>query len=222
MMNKGIPQLLLYIGACLLIALAPGPDICFVLAQSAGLGAMAGLCVTAGLLSGLCVHILLALFGLATVLNRAPRVMTLLSLFGAGYLVYMAWEMWGATLALQSAEQRSYLDFYLRGVILNLSNPKVILFFVAFLPRFLPTQLINDSPHKRALWLMGLGGIFILCAGSVMSLAALLGGTLSHVLAASPHATQWLHRGAAIAILLIAGWILAPLVHQAFRRKAQL
>ncbi len=221
-MNKTAPRLLLYIGACLLVAIAPGPDICFVLAQSAGLGAQAGLSVTAGLMSGLLVHITLAVLGVATLLNRFPRLADTISALGALYLFWVAWGMWGATLQTQEAQALSIADFYLRGIILNLSNPKVILFFIAFLPRFLPTGIENDSPHKRTLWLMGLGGIFILCAGSVMSCAALLGGSLSHFLATSPQATVYLHRGAALAITAIALWILLPLARHAFKRKAQL
>ncbi|MBO7181409.1 MAG: LysE family transporter, partial [Kiritimatiellae bacterium] len=62
-------KLWLYLSACLLVALAPGPDNCFVLAQSAAFGAPAGLAVTLGLMSGLCVHITLAVLGAATLLN---------------------------------------------------------------------------------------------------------------------------------------------------------
>ena len=66
-------RLAAYLGACLLVALAPGPDNCFVLAQSAAFGAWAGLCVTAGLVSGLCLHITLAALGVAALLKRWPR-----------------------------------------------------------------------------------------------------------------------------------------------------
>lgn len=202
-------RLLLYVGACLLIALAPGPDNCFVLAQSAGLGAAAGLWVTAGLVTGLCVHITLAVLGVATLLERFPRVADVVSALGALYLLAVAWGMWGAALGEAAAESRTMAGFYLRGIVLNLSNPKVILFFIAFLPRFLP----RPCPH-RAVRLFGLGALFALCAFCVMAGFALLGGTLSALLRERPEAALWVGRAAAMAVAAIALWILVPLVRR--------
>ena len=137
--------LMLYLGACLLVALAPGPDNCFVLAQSAGLGVAAGLWVTAGLVTGLCVHISLAVLGVAALLNRCPRLADGVAMLGALYLFYVAWGMWGAAFGTAPTEHRSMLGFYLRGIVLNLSNPKVILFFVAFLPRCAVEDELRDG-----------------------------------------------------------------------------
>ncbi len=205
-------RLLLYIGTCLLIALAPGPDICFVLAQSAGLGAWAGLCVTAGLITGLLVHITLAVLGVAAVLNRFPRLADIISALGAVYLFWVAWGMWGATLQTQDAQTLSSADFYLRGILLNLSNPKVILFFIAFIPKFIPAH-VTRATHRTA-WLLTLGGLFALCAATVMSAAALLGGSLETLLRDTPSAAMWLSRGAALAVVAIALWILFPLARR--------
>ena len=202
-------RLLLYVGACLLIALAPGPDNCFVLAQSAGQGAAAGLWVTAGLVTGLCVHITLAVLGVAALLERFPRVADGVSALGALYLLAVAWGMWGATLGEAAAENRTMAGFYLRGIVLNLSNPKVILFFIAFLPRFLP----RPCPH-RAVRLFGLGALFALCAFCVMAGFALLGGTLSALLRERPETARWVGRGAAVAVAAIALWSLVPLVRR--------
>jgi threonine/homoserine/homoserine lactone efflux protein len=204
-----------YICSCLLVALAPGPDNCFVLAQSAAFGAPAGLAVTAGLMSGLCVHIALAVLGASTLLTRFPRAAEVISLLGALYLFWVAWGMWGSGFEAQSAEARTLLGFYLKGILLNLSNPKVILFFIAFLPRFLPEQCTH-----RAAWLCLLGGLFILCAATVMGTIAGVGGGLAALLQEVPQAAQWLSRGAAVAVAGIAGWVLFPLVRQGMHRKA--
>lgn len=204
--GRKAPALMLYLGACLLVALAPGPDNCFVLAQSAGLGVAAGLWVTAGLVTGLCVHISLAVLGVAALLNRCPRLADGVAMLGALYLFYVAWGMWGATFGTAPTEHRSMLGFYLRGIVLNLSNPKVILFFVAFLPRFLP----KDCTH-RAARLFGLGALFALCAFCVMAGFALLGGTLSAFLHTYPEAARWVGRGSALAVAAIGLWILLPL-----------
>jgi threonine/homoserine/homoserine lactone efflux protein len=200
-------KLWLYIGTCLLVALAPGPDNCFVLAQSAAFGAPAGLAVTAGLMSGLCVHITLAVLGAATLLNRFPRAAEWIAILGMLYLFWVAWGMWGGGLETQHAEARTLLGFYLKGIILNLSNPKVILFFIAFLPRFLPPNCTH-----RTLWLCGLGVLFIVCAATVMGTIAGVGGALAALLQTSPQAAQWISRGASIAVAGIAGWVLIPLV----------
>lgn len=199
----------LYIGACLLIALAPGPDNCFVLAQSAGLGAAAGLWVTAGLVTGLCVHITLAVFGVAALLGRFPRVADGVAALGALYLLTVAWGMWDAPLGEAPTEQRTMVGFYLRGVALNLSNPKVILFFVAFLPRFLPHPCRHRSAH-----LFVLGALFAFCAFCVMAGFAVIGGTLSALLRARPEMALWAGRGAAMAVAAIALWILLPLIRR--------
>lgn len=199
-------KLFAYLIASLLLALAPGPDNCFVLTQSAAFGFSAGFAVTLGLISGLCVHITLAVLGLAEVLNRFPRVGSLISAFGAGYLFYVAWQMWGSGLATAQAEAGTLMGFYLKGILLNLSNPKVILFFIAFLPRFLPERC-----HNRRAGLFLLGALFTLCAFSVMTAFALAGGALAHFLERFPAAAPWVNRTTAVAVALIAGWILLKL-----------
>lgn len=208
-------KLWVYIGSCLLVALAPGPDNCFVLAQSAAFGAPAGWAVTAGLMSGLCVHIALAILGVSTLITRFPRIAEWISILGALYLFWVAWGMWGSGFETQSAEARTLCGFYLKGIVLNLSNPKVILFFIAFLPRFLPEKCIH-----RAAWLCFLGGLFILCAAIVMGTIAGLGGALSLLLQETPQAALWLSRGAAAAVAGIAGWVLVPLVWHVYIDKA--
>lgn len=211
---KTMMKLWVYIGTCLLVALAPGPDNCFVLAQAAAFGAPAGLAVTFGLMSGLCVHIAAATLGAAALLHRFPRFADGIAAAGALYLIWVAMGMWGGGLEPQAAEARSLFGFYLKGIILNLSNPKVILFFLAFLPRFLP-----EGCTRRTAWLCGLGGLFMVSAFVVMGMIALLGGLLSAGLQAMPSAAQWLSRCAAGAVGAIAVWILVPLVRTWCSRK---
>lgn len=205
-------RLLLYISTCLLLALAPGPDNCFVLAQSVAYGTSAGIWITLGLMTGLCVHITLAIFGTSTFLTRFPQFSNWLLTLGACYLLYMAFGLFfsEATLAVET-EAGTALTFYTRGIILNLSNPKIILFFVAFLPKFLPTP----CPHKT-LELLRLGGLFILSAFSVMGGIACLGGIATTFLRDNPSAMQWISRGAAIAIAGIAIHILYPILRGFF------
>lgn len=201
----------------LLLALVPGPDNCFVLAQSAASGALPGFAVTAGLMSGVCVHVVLAALGLATLVKRYPAAADAIAFFGALYLFWVAWGMAGSEAGLTGqAESLSLTRLYLRGVILNISNPKVILFFVAFLPRFLP----DPCPH-RFRSLLVLGWIFVTAAAFVMAAFALLGGTLSTWLKAVPGAAVWVNRAAAAAVAAIGLWILIPLVASRIKSQAR-
>lgn len=193
---------------------APGPDNCFVLAQSAAFGASAGLAVTAGLVSGLLVHITLAVLGAAVLLEKFPRIATVISLLGAGYLGWVAWGMWFSGITFQEATLHSLAGFYWKGVVLNLSNPKVILFFLAFIPRFLPDQCTH-----RSAYLCLLGGIFMACVIFGMGLIACLGGTLSYFLHDTPQAACYLSRGAAGAVALIAVWVFWKQVREWFPKR---
>lgn len=203
-------RFLAFVCASLFLAVAPGPDNCFVLAQSAGMGAMAGIWVTLGLISGLSVHITLALLGTATLLQRFPKAVSAISVGGAFYLLTIAWQMfWGSTVTLGEHEVLTPLNYYCRGIILNLSNPKVILFFIAFIPQF-----ISPGNPRKKLWLMLLGLTFAVCAFIVMCGYSLLGGTLAHLLQYSPLFARALNIAAAVAVLLVAVWILLPLVRK--------
>ncbi len=206
-------RLILFFGSALLLALAPGPDNCFVLAQSAAQGALAGIAVSVGLMSGVCIHILLAILGAATLIERYPKVADAIAALGACYLLWVAWGMWGNGLSEASATTLPLGKLYLQGILLNLSNPKVILFFMAFLPRFLPTP----CPHKMRSLLI-LGGLFIVAAFTVMANIALLGGTLADALKQSPAIAVWINRLAAGAVALIAVSILIPFARHLCKR----
>lgn len=206
-----------YVCASLTLAIAPGPDNCFVLAQSAGCGAMAGIWVTLGLISGLSVHITLALLGTATLLKRFPKAISGISFLGALYLLYVAWQMLGAgTITLGEHESLSPLTYYRRGIFLNLSNPKVILFFIAFIPQFVDPH----HPHPKR-WLGVLGLTFAGCACIVMCGYSLLGGTLAHLLQSSKPFAHTLNILASGAVLLVAIWILIPLFRKNNAKNTQ-
>ena len=207
-------RLLSFVGASLLVSIAPGPDCCFVLAQSLVQGIGTGLLITAGLMAGLCVHITLAVLGVAVLLERYPKVMDAISLFGAGYLFWVALGLMNLELSPEGGETLSPLGAFAQGIILNLSNPKVILFFVAFLPRFLPAQCV-----RRRQALFTLGGIFLLCAGFVMSAYAWVGSVCASLLYTNPSVAHVLGTAGACAIGLIACWVALPVLWKYLRKK---
>lgn len=120
--------------ASVVMGLAPGPDILFVLTQSALYGARAGFATTCGLITGLFVHITAVSLGVAALFQSSETAFNVLKFAGAAYLLYLAWLSFrsGTSKAsLQKAQFPGYGTLYRRGVIMNITNPKVTLFCLA-------------------------------------------------------------------------------------------
>ncbi len=168
--------------ASTLLAIAPGPDNVFVLTQSALHGKLSGLVVVFGLCTGLLVHTAAVTFGVAVIFQASTLAFTLLKIIGAGYLVYLAWQIVRATpeqIRMQSDQQKCLGTLYRRGIIMNVTNPKVSIFFLAFLPQF-----ADPGRGPISLQIVALGGIFITATILVFGAMALIGGALG----------EWLNR----------------------------
>jgi len=168
--------------ASILLGLAPGPDNVFVLTQAALHGRSSGLAVTGGLCTGLIVHTLAVAFGVAVIFQASELAFTALKLAGAGYLLWLAWQAFRAPATSIKANGNTaagLLRLYRRGIIMNLTNPKVSLFFLAFLPQFAAPE---RGPLPLQLILLGTAFIVatILVFGSIALLAGTLGGWLQH------------------------------------------
>ena len=184
-----------FFGAAVLLALAPGPDNLFVLMQSAMRGRAAGLLVVLGLCSGLLVHTAAVALGLATLFATSALAFNLLKAVGAIYLVWLAWQAWHAPAAsaAHSAEAApSALQLYRRGIVMNVTNPKVSIFFLAFLPQFVAAE--RGSVGQQVL---ALGALFMLATLIVFGAIALAAGTLRELLLRSPRAQVTMNRVAA-------------------------
>ena len=184
-----------FLGAAVLLALAPGPDNLFVLMQSAMRGRAAGLLVVLGLCSGLLVHTAAVALGLATLFASSALAFNLLKAAGAIYLVWLAWQAWHAPAAsaAHSAEAApSALQLYRRGIVMNVTNPKVSIFFLAFLPQFVAAE--RGSVGQQVL---ALGTLFMLATLIVFGAIALAAGTLRELLLRSPRAQVTMNRVAA-------------------------
>lgn len=168
-----VETLVLFFGASLALGLTPGPDNLFVLTQSTQQGARAGLLVTLGLCTGLVVHSLLVAFGLAVIFQQSIVAFTALKLVGAAFLVFLAVQAFRA----EKTEVRSSAPagkLYLRGIIMNITNPKVAIFFLAFLPQF-----ADPAEGALAAQILVLGGLFIIATLIVFGSIALLSGYAS-------------------------------------------
>lgn len=190
----------------LALGFAPGPDILFVFAQSLAHGCLAGVYVTLGLCTGICLHVTLAAFGAGTFLKRHPRAYKTVTLCGAVYLAYLAWgALQGArVVAVDGAAPPPLppLRLYLRGIVMNVSNPKVILFFLSFLPQFM-------CPEKGRLvrQFLTLGGVFILATLLVFNVVALSGGAIAGIFAQWPSAPRFLQYFTAVVLFGLSAWI---------------
>jgi len=165
-----------FFAASILLGLAPGPDNLFVLTQSALRGKGAGLMVMLGLCTGLIGHSMAVALGVAVIFQTSAVAFSILKYLGAGYLIYPAWQSFRVSAAAIQAENKSAVSFgklYCRGIIMNITNPKVSIFFLAFLPQF-----AEPSRGPISWQLLLLGGIFIIATILVFGGIALLAGTL--------------------------------------------
>lgn len=187
-------SLLLFTATALLLALAPGPDNIFVLTQAALKGRLVGLVVTLGLCTGLVVHTSAVALGVAAIFQTSAMAFSLLKYAGAAYLLWLAWGAFraGATPLEAATERETALGrSYLRGILMNVTNPKVSIFFLAFLPQF-----THPERGHLPLQIAVLGGLFILATLVVFGAISLLAGGLGQWLGRTHRVQQWLNRAA--------------------------
>jgi threonine/homoserine/homoserine lactone efflux protein len=173
---------LTFCGAAVLLAWVPGPDNLFVLVQSALYGRKSGLLITLGLCTGLIGHTLAVALGVAAIFQTSQLAFTVLKVIGAAYLLYLAYRAFRAkpeSLSEYGAQRKPLWQMYVRGIEMNLTNPKVALFFLAFLPQF-----TSPARGSMVLQMLTLGALFIVCALVSFAVIASLAGSLS----------QWLQR----------------------------
>jgi threonine/homoserine/homoserine lactone efflux protein len=188
--------------ASVLLALAPGPDNIFVLTQSALRGKAAGLLVTLGLCTGLLVHTIAVAFGVAVIFQASAVAFTALKLFGAGYLLYLAWHAFRAASQDIPAGRSNGMSagrLYRRGIIMNVTNPKVSIFFMAFLPQF-----ADPARGPLTLQMLLLGGVFIVSTILVFGGIALMAGSIGQWLTRSPKTQVVMNRVAGLVFVGLA------------------
>ena len=191
-----VDTLLAFLATALVLGFTPGPDNLFVLMQSATQGRRAGLVVVLGLCTGIVVHTAAVALGLAALLAASPLAFTLMKAAGAAYLLYLAWGAWHAPAAAlpgTSAPAQPLWALYRRGIVMNLSNPKVLLFFFALLPQF-----VAADRGPVALQLAVLGAVFILATLLAFGSIAFAAGLLGERLRRSPGLQRGLNRCAAL------------------------
>lgn len=190
--------------AAFLLALTPGPDNIFVLTQSALSGVAAGILVVLGLCTGLIVHSAAVAFGIAALIKASAVAFTVLKIAGAAYLLYLAYQAFRAP--AQGLDRRAPrlgpAALYRRGLIMNITNPKVAIFFLAFFPQF------ADPARGAMVWQIALlGAVFMAITFAVFSTIALVAGGLSGWLTSSPRTQDAMNRIAGLVFVALAAKI---------------
>ena len=196
--------------AAIIVALAPGPDNLFVLAQSATYGAKAGICIICGLCTGVCIQTSLLVLGVSALIAASPTAFFVIQCLGAAYLLYLAYKSFQVrtgTVALdaggetaQVQESLSLRRLYLRGIIMNLTNPKAILFELSFIP-----PAVNmSSPLSPSLQMVILGAEFVVATFIVFGSIAFLAGAVKKFMLNSPKANRNLNWFSGCVFVLLA------------------
>ena len=168
-----LSTVLYFLAASILLTIAPGPDIMYLLAKSLSDGAKSGISLAAGLCSGLIFHTSLVIFGVAALIQSSPTALSALKYLGAAYLLYLSWSAFHESGDLKLRHDKktgSYFKLYRRGIIMNVLNPKVLLFFLAFFPQFI--NMHSDSISLQIAFLGLLFGIQSFTIFSIVSLCA--------------------------------------------------
>lgn len=192
-----IQQLPLFVAAGLLLNITPGVDMALVLRSSAAQGLRAGVAASLGISAGCCVHVAAAALGVSALLAGSPAAFAVLQWLGAAYLVWLGIGLLRprgqAGGAPQPDPARALRRLFAQGFLTNALNPKVALFFLAFVPQF-----IVPAPAHPALAFVLLGGVFVV-NGTLVSLAvAWAAAGLRRRLAGQPgwqRLGPWLNRG---------------------------
>ncbi len=178
-LNVLVPFLIASIGLTLL----PGPDNLFVLSLSVVNGAKTGIPTALGMAAGNFVHTTAVALGLSALVLASPIAFTVIKALGVAYLLYLAWQSWHRPLhiSLQNTQSDnstpSGLKLFRRGILMNILNPKVALFFLAFFPQF-----VNQSSEYKAVQIFVLGTLFVIQAAIIFSAIALTAGRLQPVI----------------------------------------
>jgi threonine/homoserine/homoserine lactone efflux protein len=169
---------IVFVSAMLLLNITPGPDMLYVIARSAGQGRAAGIASALGVGAGCFVHIFAVAFGLAELLRAMPVAYEAIRYAGAAYLIYLGLRMLLAKrgpAGVRVVEPARLDRIFLQGALTNILNPKVALFFLAFLPQFIDPRV---SAFRQTVLLGLLFDASGTCVNIVVALAASQAGAL--------------------------------------------
>ena len=202
-----------FLSSALALNIAPGPDLVYILTKTLSGGKRAGIVSILGLSAGAFIHVVLAVLGVSLILKSSVLAFTLVKLVGASYLLFLAYQSW-CTAALTTGEQNTstvcelngmpeveetLFTIFKQGVLVDLFNPKVALFFIAYLPAFL-----RDDAGAVSLQLFYLGVLVIFVAIIVETIYVIIGSKLSTYIKENDGFNSYIDRAVAIIFTLLA------------------
>jgi len=191
----------LFLATSLILIATPGQDMILVMSRSIAQGPAAGVATAAGVSVGLVGHTVLATLGLGAILRASEWLFVALKLVGAAYLVYLAIGLLRtrhSDLALATSQGRSAVRLFLDGALSNLSNPKIAIFYFAFLPQF-----VTHGSADTTLQLAALGLAVAALTFAVKAPVGLSAGALSAWLRRRPRVLVWLYRSSGLVLLAL-------------------
>lgn len=199
-----IETLIAFISTSFFLCLLPGPDNIFVLSQSAVNGRKTGISITIGLCIGLLIHTSLVSLGIAAILRESIVALEIIRALGVCYLSHLAWKAFNAKpIVFQGHTRDSYDTKVLikKGLIMNLSNPKIIIFFMAFLPQF-TTNSTSSTPASLQLFYLGL--TFVIISFILFTLISYLSGFLNTAISSRPSIQTILNKITGLILIALA------------------
>jgi len=186
-------SLALYVVASLALILTPGQDMMYVMSRALAQGRLAGLYSAVGVIIGILVHTVLAALGVGAILAASEGLFVALKLAGAAYLVYLGVKLLltreGAALTNGATQRFSAASLVGQGILSNVSNPKIVVFFFAFLPQFVDPKSANPTAD-----LIFLGVLYAAMGLVVKAGVGLAAGSFSERLLRQPRAMVWINR----------------------------
>lgn len=184
---------LMFAGAVVALNVSPGPDMMYIVSRSLNQGPRVGVASAVGVCSGALVHALAAALGLSALLAASALAFTVLKYVGAVYLVYLGWRALtsasGDPAAPETRPSATAWQAWREGVLIDVLNPKVALFFIAFLPQF-----VRPGHGDPAWQILGLGLLLVAVSVVVEVAIALLAARAARALAGNRRVSMWLTR----------------------------
>ncbi len=185
-------QILIFIVTSLIVIMTPGQDLVLVLSRGVSQGTKAGVVTAAGVSVGLVGHTILATIGVGALLMASDLLFSIIKYIGAAYLIYLGCKLItskGQQLDIKGAGGGSLRRFFMTGALSNMSNPKITIFYFAYLPQFISTEA-----SQPALYLFVLGTSFALLTFAVKAPIGFLSGKFSAWLKARSTVLKWIDR----------------------------
>lgn len=189
----------------LVILIAPGPDMAFIISRSVGEGRNAGIATALGMQVGVLVHICLAAFGLSAILMTSVWAFQIIKYIGAAYLIYLGIQSLKREKSINIISEKNTINApkaFIQGAITDIFNPKVALFFLTFLPQFINPQISNSFEQ------FFIFGIIFSVMGLVVDIVtSILASSLRQVLSKNKGALRWQQRISGFSLIGLGTWL---------------